>query len=64
VNQYHEILSRDYADLDALKAFTLYDMTYAYEAIDAIRETLLLDKVDSLESLASEIDINIKDKLG
>jgi GH24 family phage-related lysozyme (muramidase) len=64
VNQYYEILSRDYADLDIVKPFTVYDMTYAYESIDAIRETLLLDKVDLLESLASEIDIKIKEELG
>jgi hypothetical protein len=64
VNQYSEILFRDYQDLPNDKPFTLYDMTYAYETINDLKEVLSLNKETALLLLTSEIDKNIIEKLG
>ena len=64
VNQFSEILFRDYENLPNDKTFMLYDMTYAYETINNLREILLRNKEALLGSLISEIDANISNKLG
>jgi hypothetical protein len=64
VNQYNEILFRDYVDLEGSVSFSLYDMTYAYESISFNKEILNSNREKSLIELASQIDINITNKLG